>query len=117
MNAYVDASPKKLCVICGEEKRVLNATRKHTNNEAEYLAIHFALNQFPNVTEIISDSQLAVKQLNGEYKIKEPRLQELASKVWRKTGAICSDGQLLKKGNVKFTWVRKEENPAGKALE
>jgi len=35
--------------------------------------------------ELCSDSELAIKQLNHEYKIKEPNLQPLFIKVWNLT--------------------------------
>lgn len=57
-----------------------------TNNEAEYLALikglELAGKQQPQRVISYLDSQLVVKQLNGEYKIKEARLQELAIKVF-----------------------------------
>jgi ribonuclease HI len=54
-----------------------------TNNQAEYLALllgmlvlqkHFKKN---DTVSIISDSQLLVKQLNGEYKVKMPTIKPL----------------------------------------
>jgi len=63
-----------------------------TNNEAEYQAVIFALKKFKALfgkklaqnteIEIRSDSELLIKQLNGEYKILEPKIQPLFLKVW-----------------------------------
>jgi ribonuclease HI len=63
-----------------------------TNNEAEYRAVIFALKKFKALfgkklaqnTEIIvkSDSELLIKQLKGEYKILEPKIQTLFLKAW-----------------------------------
>ncbi len=63
-----------------------------TNNVAEYKAIIFALEKVKLLfgkkktkkmeVEIRSDSELVVKQLNGEYKILEEDLQPLFIKVW-----------------------------------
>ncbi len=63
-----------------------------TNNEAEYLAVIFALEKFKHLfgkkiakiseVEIKSDSELLVKQLNGKYKIVDPKIQQLFIKVW-----------------------------------
>ncbi|MCK4454141.1 ribonuclease HI family protein [Candidatus Parcubacteria bacterium] len=63
-----------------------------TNNEAEYQAVIFALKKikllfgkktaYNSEIEINSDSQLLVKQMNGEYKILEPNIQPLFLKVW-----------------------------------
>jgi ribonuclease HI len=63
-----------------------------TNNEAEYLALIFALKKFKQLfgkklsknteIEIRSDSELMVKQLRGEYKILEPKIQPLFLEAW-----------------------------------
>lgn len=63
-----------------------------TNNQAEYEAVIFALKKAKQLIgkakakkseiEVRMDSELVVKQLNGEYKIKEPELQPLFVKVW-----------------------------------
>jgi len=50
-----------------------------TNNEAEYcallLALTYAVSQAWTRVRVFSDSQLVVKQLNGEFAIREPRIQ------------------------------------------
>jgi len=63
-----------------------------TNNEAEYRAVIFALQKFKALfgkklaqnseIELKSDSELLIKQLNGEYKILDPKIQSLFLKVW-----------------------------------
>ena len=63
-----------------------------TNNEAEYEAVIFALEKFKALfgkklarsteVELKADSELLVKQLNGEYKVSEPRIQSLFMKIW-----------------------------------
>jgi ribonuclease HI len=57
-----------------------------TNNVAEYRAIIRGLEeaQKNNVTEVecYLDSELVVKQIKGEYRIKDPKMIELASKVF-----------------------------------
>ena len=63
-----------------------------TNNEAEYKSCIFALNKFKalfgkkltkNTTiEIRSDSELLVKQLSGNYKVLDPKIQLLFLEVW-----------------------------------
>jgi ribonuclease HI len=78
-----------------------------TNNEAEYLAAIKALeDNHDNEIEILSDSQLMVKQLNHDYAIKNDRLRELAQQVWK-----LAEGR-----KVTFSWVPREENRAGKFL-
>jgi len=51
--------------------------------------------------EFRSDSELLVKQMNGEYKIMEERLQELFMKIWNLKTEF---------GSVKFIYVPREEN-------
>lgn len=84
-------------VFCNEKEQVI---RKHgeylgdniTNNEAEYQAVILALKKFKALfgkklaqntsIEIRSDSELIVKQLNGEYKILDAKMQPLFLEVW-----------------------------------
>ena len=53
----------------------------HTNNEAEYLAIlkglDLAAGYCRRTVTVYSDSQLVVKQLNGDYRIKAENLLSL----------------------------------------
>lgn len=80
-----------------------------TNNEAEYLAIQNALESVKTKeVEVLSDSKLVVSQLKREWHIKESRLRELFDKVHE----LIRDRKL----KVTFTWVRREENKAGKYL-
>jgi len=65
---------------------------KGTNNEAEYKALIFALKKMKALhgkekvkkmnIEILSDSQLLVKQMKGEYKVKEDNIKELFLTAW-----------------------------------
>jgi len=111
MRAYVDASPTKACVAFdgGRGQVVREASGKYTNNEAEYRAVLLALYEAKHagyvLTEICSDSQLVVNQLNGTYKVNKKELVELRNAVLVKTN-----------GKVRFSWVPREDNPAGKVL-
>jgi ADP-ribose pyrophosphatase YjhB (NUDIX family)/ribonuclease HI len=82
-----------------------------TNNEAEYRAIEAALDYAAaarlGATELRSDSQLCVNQIRGEWKVKEPRLQPAVERVRRKLAA----------NGGRISWVRREQNPAGRFLE
>lgn len=64
--------------IIAEEGRVLGTC---TNNFAEYSSLHLALSVARRYNakrlKIYSDSQLLVKQYNGEYQIKDEKLKEL----------------------------------------
>lgn len=61
---------------------------KATNNQAEYQALLRAMkhvNRFhPKKIVFHSDSELMIKQMLGEYKIKEPGIQDLFLKAWNK---------------------------------
>lgn len=52
-----------------------------TNNYAEYsgflAALEYALEHGPKALKVISDSELLVKQIRGQYKVKNPALQVL----------------------------------------
>jgi len=55
-----------------------------TNNVAEYTAVIEGLRkaaEFDYEVEVFSDSELVIRQLNGEYKIKQPHLKELSYKL------------------------------------
>ncbi len=77
----------------------------NTNNVAEYSALIKALETARDMqaTDLLvrMDSELIVKQMQGLYKIKEPSLQTLASKVLTLNRHFNS---------VKFTHVRRELN-------
>ncbi len=82
-----------------------------TNNEAEYKAVIFALKKLKHLigstesktsnVEVVLDSELIEKQLNGGYKIKEKNLQHYFVEVWN----IKSDF-----GSVSFRHIRREKN-------
>lgn len=59
--------------------------KKCTNNQAEFMALKIALTRAKNLganeLEIISDSELLVKQYNGIYKIKNPDLKILMTQI------------------------------------
>jgi len=88
-----------------------------TNNEAEYQAVVFALQKFKALfgkqlaksseVELKSDSELLVKQLNGEYKLLDSKIQELFIVIWN----LKID---FKK--IKFTLIPREKNTEADAL-
>jgi len=83
-------------LFCNERGEVFKKYSEYlgeaTNNEAEYQAVVFALKKFKALfgkklaqsteIEIKSDSELIIKQLNGEYKILEPDIQQLFLQLW-----------------------------------
>lgn len=76
-----------------------------TNNVAEYngllAALRWAVEHGHAEVRIRADSELLVKQMRGEYKVKNPGLQPLAAK------ARLLVGQL---DRVEFEHVRREQN-------
>lgn len=57
-----------------------------TNNVAEYTAVVEALKKIqqigkPTQSNFYLDSKLAVNQLNGKFKVKEPKLRELLTHI------------------------------------
>jgi len=81
-----------------------------TNNQAEYEALIFGLRKakgiiksrkLPKKVECFLDSELVVKQLNHQYKIKNQGIQPLFIKVWN---------LMLDFDKVTFRCVPREEN-------
>ena len=76
-----------------------------TNNVAEYSALIAGLERAAELgladVEVVSDSELMVKQMRGEYKVKNEALRELSLRASRLAGAL---------GNVRYTAVRREHN-------
>jgi ribonuclease HI len=81
-----------------------------TNNQAEYIAIIFALKKYVDSDEeitIYSDSKNTVNQLNHEFTINNEQLRNLARDAW----VI-----IAKFSTVSIIWVPRKENLAGKML-
>lgn len=78
---------------------------KQTNNYAEYKAIISALKKANELgadeVTCITDSKLAVKQLNREWKVKEPSIQKLFVQAWN---------AMQKFDKVKIKHARREHN-------
>jgi ribonuclease HI len=96
-------------VLEAEDGTVLDARGETigiaTNNVAEYRALIAGLEKAVELgvdeLEVVSDSELLVKQMQGEYRVKNEALRELndeASSLERKLG------------RVRYTAVRREHN-------
>lgn len=61
---------------------------RQTNNYAEYsgllAALSYAIRHGFKALKVVSDSELMVKQLNGEYKVNSPTLKELYEQAMKK---------------------------------
>jgi ribonuclease HI len=83
-----------------------------TNNQAEYLALLFGLfllkdhSNSDDTIQIISDSQLLVRQLNGVYKVRQSHLQPLH--------ALCR--HYIQKLDATITHVLRDENTQADAM-
>jgi probable phosphoglycerate mutase len=76
-----------------------------TNNVAEYRALiaglESALERGVSELEVVSDSELLVKQMRGEYKVKNEALRELS---------LAAKRLERKLDKVEYTAVRREHN-------
>jgi len=76
-----------------------------TNNIAEYngllAALRWAVDQGHRRVQIRADSELLVKQMRGEYRVKHPGLQPLAARARQLVGQL---------DRVTFQHVRREQN-------
>lgn len=142
---YCDANPKTVAyVLDGGGSGYQSLPPGHTSMEAEYLAIIYGLNEYfmkwqrelesrysdidpetkkfadkvntpsdrtirplPPPVLVCSDNETVVKQLSREYHIASERLRKLAMQVW----------QMVQNVEVKFQWIPRAENIAGKMLK
>ncbi len=102
-------------VISNEQGNILKeygeAIGERTNNEAEYGALVSGLKSAKVLVgkteakntelECKLDSELVVKQLNHEYKLKDERIQKFFIEIWNLT---------LDFGKVSFAYIPREEN-------
>ena len=103
-------------VFCNENDQIIKKFGEYlgdglTNNDAEYQAIIFALKKFKTVfgktiaetsdVEFRADSELVVKQLNGEYRLTDPKIQQFFIEIWN----LKFDFQ-----SVKFKHIPREKN-------
>ncbi len=76
-----------------------------TNNVAEYRALLAGLERAAELgvdeLEVVSDSELLVKQMRGEYRVKNAALRDL----WEEAGL-----RARRVGRVRFRAVRREHN-------
>ena len=82
-----------------------------TNNVAEYrgliAGLESALERGVQELEVVSDSELLVKQMRGEYKVKNEALRELVADA---------DALARRLSKVTYTAVRREHNELADTL-
>ena len=102
-------------VFCNEKNEIIKKYSEYigevTNNEAEYQAVIAALKKFKALfgkklaenseVEVKSDSELLIKQQNSQYKILEPKIQELFIVLWNLR---------LDFKKIKFSLIPREKN-------
>lgn len=107
--------PAAIGVVIAEAGRVVDTIARvigsATNNQAEYQAVHAALvyahDHGATSVDIFADSELIVKQLRGQYKVKNKELAPWFIKTTAAANAI---------GRVRYHAIRREENTAADEL-
>lgn len=123
MPIYIDgcASPNPgkaagVAVLLDDEDTIIDQKTEviafGTNNQAEYLglkkAVEMAAEHGLRKIEIFTDSELLYMQITGQYKIKDPKLQKLASDILDKIKTW--------KLEMDLKWVPREQNAIADAL-
>ena len=103
-------------VFCNEKEQIIKKYSEYlgdnlTNNDAEYQAIIFALKKFKTFfgksiaeisdLEIRAYSELVVKQLSGDYRLQDPKIQHYFIEIWN----LKFDFE-----SVKFKHIPREKN-------
>lgn len=99
----------------GKDKILKTATKylgKATNNQAEYEALLQGLEVVSQSFEgadvkVFMDSELIIKQMLGEYRVKDVELKKIHTKVVAVVKTL---------GNVSFKHIRREKNTEADAL-
>ena len=100
--------PSAYAIVVTENSKIIHEHSEflgvHTNNYAEYrgliAGLSFAANHGAREVEFVMDSQLVIRQMNGEYKVKSPDMLELYKDAKALASLIPS---------VKFSNVRRSE--------
>lgn len=100
--------PSAYAIVVTENGKIIHEHSEflgvHTNNYAEYrgliAGLAFAANHGAREVEFVMDSQLVIRQMNGEYKVKSPDMLELYKDAKALASLIPS---------VKFSNVRRSE--------
>jgi ribonuclease HI len=101
-------------IIYNEGKEIIDKFSKYigkaTNNEAEYIALLMAVEKvvqyIPRKVYFYLDSELVVKQLNGEYKVRNKNLMKIYEKI----------KGYIKSFDYKFEYIPRELNKVADKL-
>jgi ribonuclease HI len=96
----------------GREVAVASETiGETTNNVAEYRALLEAVHLLEGLgarrVEFLLDSELIVRQMNGEYRVRDPKMRDLYAKVQAGLGSFTQ---------ISFIHVPRRENTRADAL-
>lgn len=109
--ARLDGKGSGYAFLCPDtgEKQVIPENGL-TNNQAEYKGVILALESVSkgSIVEICSDSQVVCAQLNGQFRVRDPKLTELRQ--------LVREIVARKNLDVRFVWIPRAENLAGKLL-
>ena len=102
-------------MVLGQEETIVPCivpySKAVTNNVGEYRAVILALEEAHRWSikqvELLTDSQLVVEQVKGNWKVRHKHLLPLRDRV----------KELLTALNGTLEWIPREENLAGKVLE
>ena len=108
--------PSYIGVLIKEGEKEIRRIRKFvgngTSNEAEYMAMiegmREALKLGAKDVEILTDSELVVRQMRGEYKVRAKNLKRLKKRA---------ESLLKKFESFSITHIPRKENPAHKVAE
>jgi ribonuclease HI len=92
------------------ESRYVHRQDGLTNNEAEYLALHAALDALPahSCAEVMTDSLLICTQFEGRCRVFDPKLARRLAEVQE----LIAKKQLT----IKLTWIPRQQNLAHNLL-
>ncbi|MEM2925830.1 MAG: ribonuclease HI family protein [Halobacteria archaeon] len=120
MKIYIDGGVKEhqfkgkrigfIAIVLNQEEIVEEAGAV-TNNQAEYLALiralEIAIQRKIAKVEVLSDSELLVKQIKDEYRVRSENLITLHKKAKE---------LILKLNFFEMHWVSRDQNLAGRLL-
>jgi len=122
-NQFGTKGPMKAAYVVGDTEMVRDLPDLTTprgslrsNNIAEYQALIFLLEHLRQQGTrdggrgrclINGDSELVIRQMRGEYRVKQPHLQRLHAEAIRLATGL----------DLEFRWVPREQNRAGFLLE
>lgn len=106
--------PSAYAIVVASDGKIIHEHTEflgiNTNNYAEYrgliAAISKALELKADEVEFVMDSELVIKQMRGEYKVKSPNIRELHEDAKALSSLIPS---------VKFTHVKRENMMVSRA--